>query len=110
MPPMKTTGNREQGTGNSEQGTANNGAELVTTIAPARALEKQIPPLRYGMTDGSGRMTNGSGSGIEATLTLAEVRKKLDGKTGKRFWKNLDELAETPGFHEMLEQIGRAHV
>jgi hypothetical protein len=32
-----------------------------------------------------------------AKLTLAEVRAKLDGKTGKRFWKNLDELAETPG-------------
>src|ERR1035441_8561317 len=50
-------------------------AELVTQIAPARAQ-----------------------------LTLAEVRAKLDGKTGKRFWKSLDELAETPGFHEMLEQ------
>ena len=31
-------------------------------------------------------------------MTLAEVRAKLDGKTGKRFWKNLDELAETPAF------------
>ena len=29
-------------------------------------------------------------------LTLAEVRAKLDGQTGRRFWKNLDELAETP--------------
>ena len=37
-------------------------------------------------------------------LTLAEVRAKLDGKTGKRFWKNLDELAETPEFHEMLAE------
>ncbi|MGA1984270.1 MAG: TAT-variant-translocated molybdopterin oxidoreductase [Acidobacteriaceae bacterium] len=39
-----------------------------------------------------------------ARLTLAEVRAKLEGKSGKRFWKNLDELAETPGFHEMLER------
>jgi molybdopterin-containing oxidoreductase family iron-sulfur binding subunit len=37
-------------------------------------------------------------------LTLADVRARLDGKTGKRFWKNLDELAETPGFHEMLAE------
>ena len=37
-------------------------------------------------------------------LTLAEVRAKLDGKSGKRFWKNLDELAETPAFHEMLQR------
>jgi len=39
-----------------------------------------------------------------AKLTLAEVRAKLEGKSGKRFWKNLDELAETPGFHEMLQR------
>ena len=32
-------------------------------------------------------------------MTLAEVRAKLDDKTGRRFWKNLDELAETPAFH-----------
>ena len=39
-----------------------------------------------------------------AKMTLAEVRAKLDGKSGKRYWKNLDELAETPGFHEMLQE------
>jgi molybdopterin-containing oxidoreductase family iron-sulfur binding subunit len=39
-----------------------------------------------------------------AKLTLAAVRAKLDGQTGKRFWKNLDELAETPGFDEMLAE------
>jgi MoCo/4Fe-4S cofactor protein with predicted Tat translocation signal len=32
------------------------------------------------------------------------VRARLDGKSGKRFWRNLDELAETPGFHEMLAE------
>ena len=37
-------------------------------------------------------------------MTLAEVRAKLDGKTGKRFWKNLDELAETPAFQELMQE------
>jgi MoCo/4Fe-4S cofactor protein with predicted Tat translocation signal len=37
-------------------------------------------------------------------MTLAEVRAKLDGKTGRRFWKNLDELAETPEFHELMRE------
>ncbi|HEY0308649.1 MAG TPA: TAT-variant-translocated molybdopterin oxidoreductase, partial [Acidobacteriaceae bacterium] len=37
-------------------------------------------------------------------LTLAEVRAKLDGKTGKRYWKNLDELAATPAFHALMEE------
>jgi len=36
-------------------------------------------------------------------LTLAEVRARLDGKTGRRYWKSLDELAETPEFHRMME-------
>ncbi len=39
-----------------------------------------------------------------AKLTLSEVRAKLDGKTGRRFWKNLDELAETPAFHELMRE------
>ncbi|HLI75516.1 MAG TPA: TAT-variant-translocated molybdopterin oxidoreductase [Acidobacteriaceae bacterium] len=37
-------------------------------------------------------------------MTLAEVRAKLDGKTGKRFWKNLDELADTPAFQELMQE------
>ena len=39
-----------------------------------------------------------------AKLTLAAVRAKLDGKTGRRFWKNLDELAETQEFHELMRE------
>ncbi len=39
-----------------------------------------------------------------AKLTLAQVHAKLDGKTGRRFWKNLDELAETPEFHELMRE------
>jgi MoCo/4Fe-4S cofactor protein with predicted Tat translocation signal len=39
-----------------------------------------------------------------AKLTLAEVRAKLDGKTGKRFWKSLDELADTPEFNELMRE------
>jgi MoCo/4Fe-4S cofactor protein with predicted Tat translocation signal len=39
-----------------------------------------------------------------ARMTLDEVRAKLDGKTGRRFWKNLDELADTPAFHELMAE------
>src|ERR1700743_3179569 len=39
-----------------------------------------------------------------AKMTLAEVRAKLEGKTGKRFWQNLDALAETPAFQEMVQE------
>ncbi len=37
-------------------------------------------------------------------LTLAEVRTRLEGKTGKRFWKSLDEISAKPGFRQMLEE------
>ena len=39
-----------------------------------------------------------------AKLTLAEVRQQLDGKNGKRFWKNLDQLAARPEFHDLIQE------
>ncbi len=39
-----------------------------------------------------------------AKMTLAEVRAKLEGKSGRRYWKNLDELAETPAFQELMQE------
>ena len=37
-------------------------------------------------------------------MTLAEVRAKLEGKTGKRYWKSMDELADTPQFQELMQE------
>ena len=37
-------------------------------------------------------------------LTLAEVREKLAGQTGKRYWRSIDELADTPEFREAVEK------
>jgi molybdopterin-containing oxidoreductase family iron-sulfur binding subunit len=39
-----------------------------------------------------------------AKLTLAEVQRKLEGKTGKRYWKSLDELADTESFQELMRE------
>ena len=39
-----------------------------------------------------------------AKLTLAQVQAKLDGKTGRRFWKDLDSLAETESFQELMAE------
>jgi MoCo/4Fe-4S cofactor protein with predicted Tat translocation signal len=36
-------------------------------------------------------------------LTLAEVREKLAGQKGKKFWRSIDELAETPEFGELVK-------
>src|SRR5882757_10365962 len=40
----------------------------------------------------------------KAKLTLAQVQGKLEGKTGRRFWKNLDELSDDPQFHELMAE------
>ena len=37
-------------------------------------------------------------------LTLDAVREKLAGQTGRRFWKNLDELAATKEFNELMAE------
>ena len=53
-----------------------NEAQVVTTIGPAPAPK----------------------------MTLDAVRQKLDGQTGRRFWKNLDELAATPEFNDLMAE------
>src|SRR5579875_2890616 len=35
-------------------------------------------------------------------MTLEEVRAKLAGQKGKKFWRSIDELAETPEFGELV--------
>jgi MoCo/4Fe-4S cofactor protein with predicted Tat translocation signal len=37
-------------------------------------------------------------------MTLDSVRQKLAGQSGRRYWKNLDELAATPEFNEMMQE------
>src|SRR5579884_4257570 len=73
---MIKTGNKEQGTVGAAVADRESGAQVVTQIAPAPG----------------------------AKMTLAEVRAKLDGKSGRRFWKSLDEISAKPGFRQMLEE------
>lgn len=39
-----------------------------------------------------------------AKLTLDEVRARLDGKRGKKYWQSLDDLVDAPGFIEMVRE------
>ena len=43
-------------------------------------------------------------SSTERTLDLAAVRTKLHAKTGKQYWRSLEELAEDPHFVELLQR------
>ena len=39
-----------------------------------------------------------------APMTLAAVREKLNGAKGKKFWRSLDELSNTPAFQAAVER------
>jgi MoCo/4Fe-4S cofactor protein with predicted Tat translocation signal len=50
---------------------------------------------------GKGMMDQDKGGAVAVAgegLTLAEVRRQLEGKRGKRYWRSIDELAGTPEF------------
>jgi len=40
----------------------------------------------------------------DTKLTLAEVRAKLAGQTGKKYWRSIDELAGTPEFDQAVRE------
>jgi molybdopterin-containing oxidoreductase family iron-sulfur binding subunit len=37
-------------------------------------------------------------------LDLTSVRKRLEGRTGRDYWRSLDEIAKTPGFEDFLHR------
>jgi MoCo/4Fe-4S cofactor protein with predicted Tat translocation signal len=40
----------------------------------------------------------------EFRIDLASVRRRMDGASGRRYWKSLEELADTPGFQDFLHR------
>jgi len=42
--------------------------------------------------------------GLGTLRILEAVRAKLSGQRGKKYWRSLDELDNTPAFHEMLQR------
>src|SRR5579863_6868696 len=48
-------------------------------------------------------MKNAHGENASA-MTLAEVREELKGVRGKRYWRSVDELAETAEFQAAVEK------
>ena len=87
MTTKRTTGSKAAGASTAGTGTTGIGTEETMAETKVQAAQPvvvtQIAP---------------------AKLTLAEVRAKLDGKTGRRFWKNLDELADKPEFQELMRE------
>jgi MoCo/4Fe-4S cofactor protein with predicted Tat translocation signal len=53
--------------------------------------------------DMSGQM-NGNGKSDTAPMTLEQVRQELKGVKGKRYWRSVDELADTAEFQAAVEK------
>ena len=68
----------------------------------------QNPTNGNGMAESSADMSTARPTVVTsiapAKMTLADVRARLDGKNGKRFWQSLDDLADAPGFEDMLHE------
>src|SRR5260370_984503 len=79
---MKTTGNNAAGLRTTGIGTDETMAEMKAPAGQPVVVTEIAP----------------------AKMTLAEVRAKLDGKTGRRLGKNLDEVADTLAFNERMRE------
>ena len=81
----------------------NNEQSAASSQRPAeRSAFADQPPM-------DGRAARNAGSGVTeraaaTKLTLAEVRAKLANEKGKRYWRSIDELADTPEFQQALER------
>ena len=70
-------------------------AELVQLGAGPVVVES-IPPVQNSGVN--------AGAPAVSAMTLDHVRARLGNQTGRRFWRSMDELGDTPEFHEMLRR------
>src|SRR5579862_9036890 len=66
-----------------------------------------MPPIEIrteaaGSSAGVDTMDKNGNSGPRTPLTMTQVRSRLNGKSGKQYWRCLEELAETPEFMDFL--------
>src|ERR1700736_116153 len=67
--------------------------------------QKRQPGAAHTHHDDAGASTGSAESVIsEKPLDLAAVRAKLGSKTGKQYWRTLEELAEDPQFEQLLHR------
>lgn len=87
----------------------NTGSDSIGKVT-AEMATAEIATTRTGTEDTMAEIKSHAAQPVVVTqiapakLTLADVRAKLDGQTGRRFWKNLDELADKPEFQAMMAE------
>ncbi|HUA62297.1 MAG TPA: TAT-variant-translocated molybdopterin oxidoreductase [Verrucomicrobiae bacterium] len=66
------------------------------------ALVQIEAKTRAQSTEHGAQSGEATAAAVSKKLTLEEVRAKVAGQNGKRFWRSIDELAETPEFGELV--------
>jgi MoCo/4Fe-4S cofactor protein with predicted Tat translocation signal len=88
--------------------TVNNAANSAMTDGPKAQGLDQIEKRLWAMDKAGMAKENTEFVVLEPEpakgLTLEEARARLTGKGGKRYWRSLEELADAPGFDEMLHR------
>jgi len=66
---------------------------------------KQTQPHDQGRREANmaNETTDGQGKNTPA-MTLEEARARIAGQTGKKYWRSVDELADTPAFREAVQR------
>ena len=65
---------------------------------------KTINMGHSGSTDKAGNTVDHETNNVPTPMTLEQVRQELKGVKGKRFWRSVDELADTPEFQAAVER------
>ena len=65
---------------------------------------KTINMGHSGSTDKAGNTVDHEAKNVPTPMTLERVRQELKGVKGKRFWRSVDELADTPEFQAAVER------
>ena len=65
---------------------------------------KTINMGHSGSTDKAGNTVDHETKNVPTPMTLEQVRQELKGVKGKRFWRSVDELADTPEFQAAVER------
>ncbi|MGH9599145.1 MAG: TAT-variant-translocated molybdopterin oxidoreductase, partial [Terracidiphilus sp.] len=66
--------------------------------------DQEISPANEGQMNAADNSAAAAAPKTPVPMTLAEVRQELKGVKGKKFWRSLDELADTPEFQAAVER------
>ncbi|MCH9651129.1 MAG: TAT-variant-translocated molybdopterin oxidoreductase [Deltaproteobacteria bacterium] len=101
---MTLKDHKGNGTGAPPRTLGGGNSSPLTVLPEEGRLAKEQHPLDQGPQSSPSPKGSLQESLAQEELNLAAVRDRLDGTSGKTFWRSLDELAQAEGFQDMLHR------